>query len=240
MPSVKKRLPSLLSRVTVQQLLYALLLISFFLIGYLIAKIQTLEAGSTTTTTMGDQNSPGKVTMGLGHLPPLGDKNAKVTIVEFSDFQCLFCRKYWKETFPQLKKEYIDTGKAVLYYRHYPLSFHPQAQISAEASECANEQGKFYQFHDKIFEEQVKQGEGTIEYTADDIKKWATEIGIDMKKFTPCFEESKYKDNVAQDFNDGSAAGVNGTPGFFINGTSLVGAQPFESFKAIIDEELKK
>lgn len=89
-----------------------------------------------------------------GHFPALGDKNARVTIVEFSDFECPFCRRYFTETYPQLKKEYVDTGKVVMYYRHYPLPFHPLAQPFAIASECANEQGKFWEYHDKIFQSQ--------------------------------------------------------------------------------------
>lgn len=95
-----------------------------------------------------------KASVENGHLPSLGDKNARVTIVEFSDFECPFCRRYFTGTFPQLKKEYIDTGKVIMYYRHYPLPFHPLAQPFANASECANEQGKFWEYHDKIFQEQ--------------------------------------------------------------------------------------
>lgn len=97
---------------------------------------------------------PPKVIVENGHFPALGDINARVTIVEFSDFECPFCRRYFTDTFPQLKKEYIDTGKVVMYYRHYPLPFHPLAQPFAVASECANEQDKFWEFHDKIFQKQ--------------------------------------------------------------------------------------
>lgn len=89
-----------------------------------------------------------------GHLPSLGDKNAKVAIVEFADLECPFCKRFFTDTFPQIKKEYIDTGKAAMYFRHFPLSFHPLAQPFAIASECANEQGKFWEMHDKIYNEQ--------------------------------------------------------------------------------------
>lgn len=95
-----------------------------------------------------------RATVDVGRLPSFGDKNAKVTIVEFSDFECPFCRRFFVDTFPQIKKEYIDTGKVVMYYRHFPLDFHPLANPFAQASECANDQGKFWEFHDKIFEEQ--------------------------------------------------------------------------------------
>ncbi len=95
-----------------------------------------------------------RVTVDPGRLPPIGDRDAQVVIVEFSDFECPFCRKYFIDTLPQLKKDYIDTGKVVIYYRHFPLDFHPLAKPFAQASECANEQGKFWEFHDKIFQEQ--------------------------------------------------------------------------------------
>lgn len=100
--------------------------------------------------------SPSKVTVSTGHLPVLGKKNAKVTIVEFSDFQCPFCKQFFTQTFPEIKKTYIDTGKAKLYFRQYPLtSIHPNAQLAAEASECANDQGKFWEFHDLLFSNQT-------------------------------------------------------------------------------------
>lgn len=95
-----------------------------------------------------------KVSVENGHLPEFGDKNAKVIIIEFSDFECPFCKRFFTDTFPQIKKEYIDTGKVVMYYRHYPLPIHPLAKPFAMASECANEQGKFWEFHDKIFQAQ--------------------------------------------------------------------------------------
>lgn len=99
--------------------------------------------------------TPGaKVNVEKGNLPPLGNPNAPVVIIEFSDFECPYCNRFFKETLPQIKKEYIDTGKVVLYYRHYPLPFHPSATPMAIASECANDQGKFWEMHDKMFKEQ--------------------------------------------------------------------------------------
>lgn len=170
----------------------------------------------------------------------LGDKNAPVTIIEFSDFQCPFCRKFWGETMPQIKKSYLDTGKARLVYRDFPLDFHPGAQPAAEAAECAEEQGKFWEFHDKIFAEQAKQGAGTIPFGANDLKKWAKGIGLNTAKFNECLDSGKYKDEVAKDTENGVAAGVSGTPTIFINGQRIVGAQPFAAFKAVIEQELEK
>jgi len=165
----------------------------------------------------------------------LGDKNAKVTIVEYSDFQCPFCRRFWRETLPELKREYINTGKARFVYRHFPLDFHPAAMPSAKAVECANERGKFWEMHDKIFEEQDKLGQGTIQFTVADIKKWAAQIGLDRGSFDQCLDSDRYNQQVTSDLNSGSQAGVSGTPTVFINGQRVVGAQPYASFKAVID-----
>ena len=170
----------------------------------------------------------------------LGNKKAKVTIIEFSDYQCPFCRTFWKDAFMQLKKEYIDTSKVLFVYRDYPLSFHPMAEPSAQAAECAKEQGKYWEFHDKLFGEQDKKGQGTVTFTNQDLKLWASQIGLDAGKFNQCFDSGKYKAEVQKDFEDGNKAGVSGTPSFFINGRLVVGAQPFVSFKTVIDEELKK
>ncbi|MEK7125124.1 MAG: DsbA family protein [Patescibacteria group bacterium] len=171
--------------------------------------------------------------------PVLGDPSAKVTIIEFSDFQCPYCRRFWQETLGQLKKEYIDTGKVKLVYRDFPLSFHPAAEPSAQAAECADDQGKFWEYHDKIFEGQIKLGTGTVQYGATELKKWAQELGLNTVQFNGCLDANTYKEEVAKDQADGSAAGVTGTPAFFINGNLLVGAQPFSAFKAAIDAELK-
>ncbi|OGN18141.1 MAG: hypothetical protein A3F48_02335 [Candidatus Yanofskybacteria bacterium RIFCSPHIGHO2_12_FULL_41_9] len=198
-----------------------------------------LKAG-TANINDGSGQPQQRVEVSADDDPILGNKNAKVTIIEFSDYQCPFCRSFWKESFSQIKKEYIDTGKVKFIYRDYPLSFHPMAEPSAQAGQCADEQGKYWEMHDKIFGEQEKKGQGTVTYTVAEVKRWASEISLDGPSFNECLDSGKYKDEVAKDFSDGSAAGVSGTPSVFINGRLIVGAQPFSAFKAIIDEELKK
>ncbi|MEK7138628.1 MAG: DsbA family protein [Patescibacteria group bacterium] len=168
----------------------------------------------------------------------LGNKNASVVLVEFSDFQCPFCRTFWRDTLPLIKSEYIDTGKVKFVYRDFPLSFHPGAMPAAQAAECAEEQGKFWEMHDKIFSEQDKLGSGTVQFDSNDLKKWAGEVGLDMPKFNSCFDSQKHGDEISKDQSDGQAAGVNGTPTIFVNGQPIVGAQPFSAFKALIDAEL--
>ena len=163
--------------------------------------------------------------------PILGEEDAPVTIVEFSDFQCPYCARFFEQTFPQLKENYIKTGKVKLAFRHLPLSFHQYAQKTAEASECANEQGKFWEYHDTVFNNQDQLSD-TI------LSTWAGEIGLDVKKFDDCLESGKYKEKVQADSNDAGSYGVSGTPSFFINGKLLVGAQPYEAFQQVIDAEL--
>lgn len=171
--------------------------------------------------------------------PMLGNAKAKVTIVEFSDFQCPFCRTFWSNTYSQIKRDYIDTGKVRLVFRDYPLSFHEAARPSALAANCANEQGRFWSYHDAIFAEQAKKGQGTIAYGVTELKEWARQVGMDMSRFIPCLDSAKYLSEVEQDVADGSAVGVSGTPSFFINGKLIVGAQPYSSFKALIDAALQ-
>ncbi|MBI2107316.1 DsbA family protein [Candidatus Woesearchaeota archaeon] len=163
--------------------------------------------------------------------PVKGDKDAKVTIVEFSDFQCPFCGRFYEQTLPSIQKEYIDTGKVKLAFRHLPLSFHEYAMPAAEASECANEQGKFWEYHDKIFTNQPS-------LSNEILSTWAKDVGLDTDKFDKCMKDGNYKSKIQKDLNDASVLGASGTPTFFINGKILVGAQPFTAFKQAIDAEL--
>ena len=165
--------------------------------------------------------------------PVMGDEDADVTIIEFSDYQCPFCEKFYSQTLPLLKKDYIDTGKVKLVYRDYPLPFHPFAEKAAEAANCAGEQGKYFAMHDKIFDNQAS-------LSVDNLKLWAQQIGLDANKFNSCLDSGKMAAEVAKDLADANAAGASGTPTFFINGKRLVGAQPFAAFKTVIDEELSK
>lgn len=169
----------------------------------------------------------------------LGDPNAPVAIVEFSDFQCPFCRSFWTGAYQQLKTDYIDTGKAFLVYKHLPLSFHPAAGFSAQATECAEEQGKFWELHDEIFARQAATGSlGTVEYTRDMLLQWADEIGIDTAALTACMDAGTYDQRIGADMTLANSVGVSGTPTFFINGERLIGAQPYEIFQQVIDSQL--
>jgi protein-disulfide isomerase len=162
-----------------------------------------------------------------------GDKNAPVTIVEWSDFECPFCTRFYNDAYKQIDKEYIQTGKVKLVYRDFPLGFHQNAQKAAEAAECAGEQGKFWEMHDKLFEEGVSGGVNSF-------KQFAKSIGLSESKFDKCLDSGEMASEVSKDMQDGQAAGIRGTPGFIINGQLVSGAQPFENFKKVIEAELAK
>ncbi|MDC0709100.1 thioredoxin domain-containing protein [Stigmatella sp. ncwal1] len=162
--------------------------------------------------------------------PSKGPDNAPITIVEFSDFQCPFCSKAIQNV-DEVMKSY--EGKVKLVFRHFPLSFHADAPKAAEASACAQDQNKFWEFHDKLFASQQN-------LKVDDLKKYATELGLDAARFNECLDSNKKAELVKKDMADGEKVGVTGTPAFFINGVALSGAVPASEFKTIIDAELKK
>jgi len=162
-----------------------------------------------------------------------GDPNAPVTIVEWSDFECPFCAKFYRDTLGQIDEQYIKTGKVKLVFRDFPLGFHANAQKSSEAAECAGEQGKYWEMHDILFESGVQGGVSTY-------KKYASDLGLNTATFNTCLDSGAMADEVSKDMKDGTAAGIRGTPGFIINGQLLSGAQPFANFKSVIDAELAK
>lgn len=155
-----------------------------------------------------------------------GNFNAPITLVEFSDFECPFCERHYP-TMNQILNNYPDQVRII--YKHFPLSFHPNAQKAAESSECASEQGKFWEYHDKLFDNQPNG------FSADKFKQWAVELKLNAKKFNDCLDSDKYAQKVQADFQEGAQTGVNGTPATFINGQLVSGAMPYESFKQIID-----
>jgi protein-disulfide isomerase len=162
--------------------------------------------------------------------PGIGPEDAPIVIVEFSDFQCPFCKRFQDETAKQLLAAY--PGKIRFVYRHLPLtSIHPEAFPSAEASMCANEQNAFWEYHDKIFESQDKLGRKLYMQIASD-------LNLDTTAFEDCLNAGKYKDLVQRDSDFALNLGVQSTPTFFINGLALAGAQPLSAFTQLIDKEL--
>ena len=173
---------------------------------------------------------PERIARELQSDPSLGPKDAPVTIVEFSDFQCPYCSRA-ESTVKAVLEKY--KGKVRFVYRDYPLTFHPFAAKASEAAQCANDQGKFWEFHDALYADQTK-------LAVADMQATAGRLGMDAEKFKTCVESGKYAAEVAKDIQDATKAGVSSTPSFFINGVSVVGAQAPDAFNSIIDQELAK
>ena len=177
--------------------------------------------------------------IGVDDDPVLGSADAKVLMIEFGDYQCPSCRQFWKEIEPRLKKDYIDTGKVKLVFRDFPLNQHPEAVLAALAVNCARDQNKYWEFHDKVFREQYNKGDDVIRLKPADLKKWAKDIKLDSSAFDQCLDSEKYKNEVMKDKMEGEPAGVQGTPTFFINGRVMGGAQQYPEYKKLIDDLLR-
>ncbi|MDH4304407.1 MAG: DsbA family protein [Nitrospira sp.] len=186
---------------------------------------------------------PGPVTMSVGDGPVLGQIDAPITIVEFSDYQCPFCKRHFTNTLGMLKTNYIDTGKVRYIFRDFPLdSIHPYARKAAEAAHCAGDQGKFWDMHDTMFQRQE-------ELKPHNLRDFARAMQLDLDAFNACLDEGKYAKRVEADVAAGSAAGVTGTPGFFVGKTKpdgtmvatfVKGAQPASAFSQVIERLLEE
>jgi protein-disulfide isomerase len=189
------------------------------------ALVDRLKAKTPVAITL----EPPRHTLAAAESPAKGPANAPVEIVEFSDFQCPYCLAA-KPTVNRVLEAYGDRVRFV--YRNYPLPNHPNARPAAEAAQCANSQGKFWPYHDRLFAEASKLNDV-------DLKRTAAELGLDTARFNACFDSHQFRSVVDADIQAGQDAGVSGTPAFFINGRELTGAQPFEQFQRIIEEELQ-
>ena len=216
-------------------------------VGAGLAKIQ-ITAGSGSGSGSGQQLQPTPAPapqvdykeLITSYAGVLGDANAPVTIVEFSDYQCPFCRRAFEDAEKKVIENYVNTGKVRIYFKDFPLSFHPDAPAAANAARCAGEQGKYWEMHDAIFVGQGPAELGTVAINASVYTTYAKEMGLKEPQFTQCVQSDKYASEVQADTAQGIAAGVSGTPTFFVNNQQVVGAQPYEAFKAAIDAELAK
>lgn len=167
----------------------------------------------------------------------LGSPAAKVAIIEYGDFQCPFCGRFFQTTEKQILEAYVKTGKAAFLWRDFAF-LGEESFRAAQASRCAGEQGKFWDYHDKLFNSQNGENKGAFADT--NLKSFATAFGLDQNKFNSCFDSGKYKKAVEDSTAGGQSVGVSGTPATFVNGRLISGAQPFSVFQKVIDEELKK
>ena len=187
----------------------------------------TGQVGASQTPTLKD------ILASLEKGPALGSQSAPVTIVEFSDFRCSFCKKFWADTLPKLKTAYFEKGTAQFVFRHFAI-LGKQSEQAALASECAAEQGKFWQYHDKLFANQAALG-----FTESKLKGYAGELRLQQAKFNGCLTTGKYNSKVEQETVTAAYLGGRGTPMFLVNDWLLVGAQPFETFQKVIGQALE-
>lgn len=173
--------------------------------------------------------------------PVLGQADAPITLIEFTDYQCPFCNRHFTQTYGQIKKDYVDTGKVKLVVRDFPLSFHPNAQKAAESAECAGKQDKYYAMHDLLFS---KQGEwSNLSPAVDQFKQYAADLKLATAQFNKCLDSGETAAEISKDTTDGSTSGIDGTPGFWILGPKgktqkISGAFPYDTFKAAFDAML--
>jgi protein-disulfide isomerase len=234
---------------SMNKILLVALIVAVFFLGSLTNKIATMEkngsptaAGDTRKEAQVNNPAPAakqpKKISSADHIR--GNKNAKVTLLEYSDFECSFCKKFYP-TINDLLKSYGDKIRFV--YRHYPLPFHVNAQKEAEASECVAQLGgndAFWKYTDAIYERTTSDGTG---FALSALGPLAAEVGVDQQQFQTCLDSGKYEKLVKDSIADGSAAGVQGTPSTFVidskgNSELMVGAQPIDSFKTAIDKAL--
>ncbi len=231
-------------------LLIVLLIAVSFFAGYLLFKVQSLEKQTTNVAAApagNGQQPPPQPTPDLSAIPKItdkdhirGDKSADVLLVEYSDYECPFCKRF-HPTMQQVMKEYGN--KVAWIYRHYPLDFHQNAQKEAEAAECVNELGgneKFWEYSDKIFEKTAAGGTGLA---LDQLAPLAQEVGVNGVQFQSCLDSGKYAQHVKDDMTGGAKAGISGTPGTIIIGKNgkrelIPGALPYEQVKPLIDKVL--
>lgn len=239
----------------------------FFILGFamgsLYTRVKSLEAGATGAKQQAGAQPAGnqpaaqqakaelKVT---DEDPALGPKNAKVTVVEFADFQCPFCGAFsglddkmiknmqsrdpsWQPAISNIKKDYVQSGKVRLVWKDYPF-LGAESNWAAEAGRCAMDQNKFWEWHDYMFSHQNGENQGS--FSKDNLKKFAAELKLNTDTFNNCLDSGKYTAKVQQSLSEGQGVGVNGTPATFINGKLVSGAASYTQFKTMIDEELAK
>ncbi|ABX13566.1 DsbA family protein [Nitrosopumilus maritimus] len=177
--------------------------------------------------------------------PLLGNPDAPISIIEFSDYQCPFCARFYTQTLPTLESEYIEKGKVNFIYRDFPIQNHPNARPAALASECADEQEQFWEYHDILFKKQDMWKRLDLDTVTSTFKEYAEELNLNQEMFDSCLDSEKYSDEVDSDFADGRSYKISGTPTFFIGNeetgySSVFGAKSFYEFQEIIEEKLDK
>jgi protein-disulfide isomerase len=208
--------------------------------GVLLAQNQSAGAPAVPAAATAGQTAPTAAPVNITlkpNTPYLGNANAKVTVVEFADYECPFCEEWYKTVWPDIKTKYVDTGKIKFVYQDFAF-LGPDSNTAAEAAHCAADQNMFWQYHDYLFNNQGAEGSGWA--AAAHQEQFAQAVGLNMAQFNSCFNSGKYKQEVLDETAAGKSYGVSGTPSIFINGSIIVGAQPAATFEQAIDAALNK
>jgi protein-disulfide isomerase len=250
---------------TVTYVLVGLLVVAAFALGHLFTKVQSLEQ-KTTTTGQGTGNQqanaqqqvqptvPAQVDITVTDADPVkGSKDAKVLVAVFADFQCPFCGASagfdqamiknmqgrdpsWQPSEPNIIKDYVNSGKVRIVWKDYPF-LGEESVWAAAAARCAQDQGKFWEYHEKLFSSQNGENQGA--FSKDNLKKFAAEMGLNAKSFNDCVDTAKYETKVKEAVTYGQSVGVSGTPATFVDGKLVSGAASYSTFKTMIDAALK-
>lgn len=215
----------------------AILIAGALIAGSVVYTSSGTRSPDTRNTAAVGKSAPVDVKTIAGDAPFLGKPDAPVSVVEFGDFQCPFCGRFFKTTEREIIEKYVKTGKVKFAYRSFAF-LGPESEWAAEAAACANTEGKFWQYHDYLYTHQNGENQGA--FTKDNLKHFALQLGLDAARFNACLDQDTFLAAVKKDTEDGRALGVDGTPTTFINGRILAGAVPFAQFASVIDEELQK
>jgi protein-disulfide isomerase len=197
-------------------------IVAFLVLLSVVTVVRTGRAAESSTSVSREDLV---AAMERGPGPTKGAADAPVVMVEFSDFQCGYCRLFWRETLPKIEERYVRTRKVLFVYRHMAIRGDASV-LAAQAASCAHDQGKFWQYHDTLF----SQG-SPLAFTSARLKRYAAELRLDEKTFTACLDSGKHAERVEAETILGHALGANGTPAFLLNGRLAIGAYPFGAFQ---------
>ncbi|MBU0981663.1 DsbA family protein [Patescibacteria group bacterium] len=202
-----------------------------------------IQIGQSQETPEETEQTEQKVSVDADDDPYLGSLDAPITVIEFSDYQCPFCRSFYNETLPEIKKNFIDKGLVRFVYRDLPLTQlgHKDSLPAANAAECARLQGGdeiYFAYHDKIFQGQNELGNGVVPIPAESLSAYAKELNLDMEEWSTCQDSLKFESEIKNDAAVAYDNHMNGTPSFVINGQVVVGAQPYNIFEQIFNNLL--
>jgi protein-disulfide isomerase len=218
-----ERLVELRNRLRIRSVAVGLIAL-LLLVGVGAAFVTLRDEGAPSTAQAAPDKSKGRA-------------DAPVTVVVYADFQCPWCRRFTIGAERRLREEYVSQGLVLLIFRNFAF-LGDESRWAAEAAECANEQGRFWDYHDKLFEEQSGENVGT--FRKENLKRFAAELGLDTEQFNQCLDSGKYSAKVREEAAEGQQKGVRGTPSVFVNGRLIERAIYYEELRAAVEEELKK